>query len=198
MMKLSLFQKPVVKQSVVTALSVVLLAGASLPVSFADEPCPISKPVQEHSWLKQFIGEWDTEIEAFEPGKKAPVKSRGVEVVHPIGGFWVVGESKSTFMDTPFTGMLTLGYDEKAKNYIGTWVDSMTGRMWQYDGQVDSTGRVLTLESEGECPRVPGKMLKFKEVVEFPDKDTKRFTSLMQGDDGQWVTMAVMNSRRIK
>ena len=168
-------------------------------VSFADDmkPCPnMPKAGPEHAWLKQFVGEWESENEAYmEPGKP-PVKFTGTDSIKPLGEFWILSEVKSTMMGTPFTGLMTIGYDTDKKKYAATWVDTMTGHLWTYDGTVDSTGKALVLETEGTCPMHPGKLSKFKEVIELKDKDHQVFTSYIQGDDGKWVPMMVSRSHR--
>ena len=155
-------------------------------------------PVKEHEWLQQFVGEWEGEAEIhMEPGKP-PVKSKGSETVRRLGGFWIISEGKSDMMGAPFNHVLTIGYDPDSKKYVGAWVDSMTSHLWKYEGTVDPTGKVLTLETEGPCPQKPGKLSKFREVTEFKSKDHRVFTSSMQGEDGKWTTLVTGNSRRKK
>lgn len=178
-----------------TALVALVVSAAG---SWAEEMPAFPKPGPEHAWLQQFVGEWESETQAYmEPGKP-PVQSTGTESVQPLGGFWTVSEIKSTMMDMPFKGNMTLGYDTTKKKYVGTWVDSMTGILWNYEGAVDQSGKVLTLESEGFCPMNPGKLTKFKEAVELKDKNHKSFTSSMLGDDGKWVTVMTSDAHRIK
>jgi hypothetical protein len=185
-----LTQKPARLLMSLLALTV-LSTGASWAQDFP-------KPTPEHVWLQQFVGEWESETEAMmEPGKP-PVKAKGTETIRPLGGFWTISEVKSTMMDMPFSGNLTLGYDTDKKKYVGTWVDSMTGHLWEYEGNLDATGKTLTLESEGVCPMRPGKMSKFKETIQVVNDDHKVFSSAIQGEDGKWVTMMTSHSLRKK
>jgi uncharacterized protein DUF1579 len=94
------------------------------------------------------------------------------------------------------TGILTIGYDVEKKSYVGTWIDSHTGYLWKYTGKVDDDGKALTLETRGPCPRKPGTLSNFKEVLERKDKDHKVFTSSMQEDDGTWTKMVVVKYQR--
>jgi hypothetical protein len=183
-------------------LSKALLASAALSVlctgiSLADDmkSCAnLPKPTPEHAWLKQFVGEWESENEMYmEPGK-APLKSKGTDSVKPLGEYWILSDVKSTMMDKPFSGQMTIGYDAEKKQYVATWVDSMTGQLWTYDGRVE--GKALVLETEGACPMNPGKLSKFKETIELKDKDHQVFTSYIQGPDGQWIPMMVSRSHR--
>lgn len=162
------------------------------------EAMKMPEPQKEHEWLKHYVGEWDAEIElTMEPGKP-PEKSKGTENTQPIGGFWVLSEYKGTFMDRPFTGVMTLGYDPEKKKYIGTWVDSMNSHLWTYEGTVDAEGRILTLYSEGQCPAKPGERVKFKDTTEFKSRDHRVFSSSMQGEDGKWSTVMTAHYQRRK
>jgi hypothetical protein len=173
---------------------VAILAGTS--VGRAQEPPEMPKPVKEHKWLEQLAGEWESHVEAFmEPGKP-PMKSKGTESARKIGGFWILAETKGEFMGAPYNGLLTLGYDADRKVYVGTWVDSMSGYLWKYDGKVDKSGKVLTLETEGPCPHAPGTLSKFKETLEIKSKTHKVFSSAIQGEDGKWTTMMTINYYR--
>ena len=179
------------KKLVITILGAAAFAAATFV--HAQVP-PMPEPTKEHEWLKQFVGEWESELEVFmEPGKP-PMKSKGTEVCRAIGGLWVIGEGKSDMG----SHLLTLGYDPEKKKYIGTWIDSMLNYMWKYEGTVDAAGKVLTLETEGPSMMKPGQMAKYKDVTEFKSKDQRAFTSSMLGDDGKWVTIVKVDSRRKK
>jgi hypothetical protein len=164
--------------------------------SVAQETPAMPGPVKEHEWLQQLVGEWQTDAEMFmEPGQP-PVKSQGTESVRPIGGFWVLAEYQGTFTDKPFTGVLSLGYDPQKQKYVGSWIGSMDSQLWRYEGTLDATGKILTLETEGVCPHAPGKLTKFREVIEIKDKNHRVFTSSMEGEDGKWVTAMICQYTR--
>ena len=185
-------------KSIRTLLTALALLTVSTTGSWAEEDhrCKLPQAGPEHAWLQQLVGEWTSETEAYmEPGKP-PIKSIGTESIQPLGKFWTISEIKSTMMDMPFSGNFTLGYDTDKKKYVGTWVDSMTGHLWNYEGSVDATGKILTLETEGQCPMRPGKLSKFKEVVEIKSPDHKIFSSSILGDDGKWVTMMTSHAHR--
>jgi len=179
------------KRSAAWAVAVTMVAGGT----WAWGQPKLPAPQKEHEWLKQLEGEWITESEAVMAPGEAPVKFKGTEVVRSLGGFWTISEIKSDFMGTPVTGVMTLGYDSQKKKYVGTWIASMDGHLWKYEGTVDDSGKVLTLNTEG--PSSPGgKMAKMKDVIEIKNKDHKVLTSYMQNDDGKWVQFMTMNSRR--
>jgi hypothetical protein len=179
------------KQTAILVFLAVMAAG-----SLAQDAPPTPKPQKEHEWLQQLVGEWETEGEAITEPDKPPVKTKGSENNRSIGGFWVQGEHKGDFFGTPFTGVMTLGYDAEKKKYIGTWVDSILPHLWKYEGTVDATGKILTLESEGPGPE-PGKLAKYRDSLEIKSKDHKVLTSATE-KDGKWVTYLTVQYRRKK
>jgi hypothetical protein len=176
------------------AVALFLIVG----VRAAEDLPKMPPPQKEHEWLKQLGGEWDAEAQLFMEQDKPPTTSKGTDSVRMIGGFWSVAETKASVMDMPFTGIMTLGYDPEKKKYIGTWVDSMGSRLWTYTGTLDSSGKKLTLETEGPCPMQGGRMSKFKEIMEIQDTDHRTFTSTVQFEDGKWVTMMKVSYQRKK
>jgi hypothetical protein len=155
-----------------------------LSVGFAEEPKQPT-PQKEHDWLKQLDGEWLFESECtMEPGKP-PVKCKGTETVRTLGGFWSISEMKGDFMGSPFTGVMTLGFDTQKKRYVGTWLCSMCETMSSYDGSLDKDAKVLTLETEAPHPAT-GKLVKMRDVLEVKDKNHKVLKSYLQ-EDGKWV-----------
>ena len=180
------------KTSATLAVMTLVLAGA---VWAADLPKPPA-PQKEHEWLKQLEGEWVTESECVMAPGQPPVKCKWTETVRSLGGFFTIGEMKADIMGTPVTGIMTIGYDPKAKKYVGSWLCSMDSHLWKYEGTVDASGKVLTLNTEGPDMSAPGKMAKMKDVIEIKDKDHKVLKSYMQGPDGKWVQFMTINARR--
>jgi Protein of unknown function (DUF1579) len=74
----------------------------------------------------------------------------------------------------------------------------MTSYMWNYEGSVDDTGKILTLNTQGPGFQGGGQMTKFKEVIEIKNKDERTFTSSFQEVDGTWTKMMSVNYRRKK
>jgi hypothetical protein len=186
------FEGEAMKTSTMLAVMTMVLAGG---VWAADTP-QMPKPTKEHEWLKQLEGEWVTDFECVMAPGQPPVKCNGTETVRSLGGFFTVGEMKADMMGTPMTGIMTLGYDPKAKKYVGSWVCSMEGHFWQYEGTLDASGKVLTLNTEGPDMSAPGKMCKMKDVIEIKDKNHRVLTSHMQGPDGKWTQFMTISARR--
>lgn len=183
------------KTSIVTGLFVTLFAASVLVAQELPKFPPAQK---EHAWLQQFVGEWEAESEAAMGPGQPPMKCKGTTSSRMLGDFWVVSESKSDMLGKSITAIQTIGFDPQSKKYVGTWVDSMMNHLWKYEGTVDSTGKILTLEAEGPNFMQADKLAKFRDAYEFKSKDHIVATSSMLGDDGKWVTFMTGNIRRKK
>lgn len=163
-------------------------------------PCmsDMPPPVAQHEWLQQFVGEWTTEVEIiFDPAAPAML-STGRDRIRMLGGFWLICESTGDSVEMPYSSILSVGYDPEKGRYIGTWMDTMMSRLWSYEGSVNGAGNKLTLETEGSCPKEPGKVRLFHESLELIDPDHKVFTSEIRQDDGTWLTCVTVKGTRVK
>ncbi len=158
-----------------------------------------SGPQKQHQWLDRLVGEWTYVSEAsMEPGQP-PGKFSGTESVRSLGGFWAVCEAQGDMPDGDAMRMIiTLGYDAAKERYVGTFVGSMMPHMWIYEGQLDPTGNVLTLDTDGPSFTTEGKMTKYKDVIEFKGDDQRTLTSTVLGDDGEWHQIMTSTYQRKK
>lgn len=164
----------------------------------AQDPGQFPKPQKEHEWLQQFVGEWDSEAEAIMAPGQPPMKCKGTMNFKMLGAFWVIADNKMSMMGMNVSAIFTCGYDAEKKKYVGTWIDSMGGHMWKYEGTVDESGKKLSLHAEGPNMMKEGKMAKYIDNYEFKSKDHIVLTSTMQGDDGKWVQFMTANLTRKK
>jgi hypothetical protein len=158
-----------------------------------------TEPQQEHQWLQKLVGEWTYEADApLEPGQPAS-KCEGSEHVRSLGGLWIVAEGQGEMPGGgAATTVLTLGYDPQKQRYVGTWIGSMMTHLWTYDGALDATGKVLTLNTEGPDMAAEGKVARYKDVIEFKSDDHRVMTSHTLGDDGEWHGFMTAHYRRVK
>ncbi|MEX0938231.1 MAG: DUF1579 domain-containing protein [Pirellulales bacterium] len=175
----------------------VLMLTVVTSVRAQEVPQP-SKPTEQHKWLQQLVGEWETRGEMSAGPEKDPIVCEGTENIRSIGGLWTISENKSNYMGVEVTGVMTLGYDAKAEKFVGTWVDSMFNHLWKYEGTLSDDGKKLTLMTEGPSPTEPDQMFKYRESIEIKSPDQKVFTSAIQVEDGQWVTFATITAQRKK
>jgi hypothetical protein len=157
-------------------------------------PPPMASPrLEQHRWLEQLVGEWETKgTMVMEPGAE-PLITHGTESSRTLGGLWYVCEIQGESPMGPMQGLMTIGYDEEERRYVGTWVDSVMNHMWHYRGTVD--GKVLTLEAEG--PGMDGTgTAKYRDVWTVNSPDKKTLTSMALGPDGKWTTFMTVECKR--
>jgi len=178
----------------------ILLSAVALCLSFATFAVAADlgsdQSVAEHKLLEQLVGEWDTVSTAsIEPGKPAMI-CKGSEEIRRVGKLWTVATGAATINGQEMAWTLTLGYDPELKKYVGTWIDSMTPYLWKYEGTLDSTGKVLTLNTEGPNPMAPGTRAKFREVIEFTGPGERKMTSQMETEKDKWVPFVTVEYKK--
>jgi hypothetical protein len=156
-----------------------------------------AKPLPEHEWLQQMVGEWAYEGEAFMGPDKPAEKLSGTESVRSIGGLFVIAEMRGkTPGGSPCTMVATLGYDADQKRYVGTWLGSMMTRLWVYECSRD--GDTLHLDSDGPSWEDPAKTARYRDAVEIKSRDERSFWSAIRQPDGSWQRFMSMRFRRVK
>ena len=156
-----------------------------------------TEPQKEHEWLQKLVGEWTMESDACGGPDTSAEKSTGTESVRSLGGLWVVAEGQGEMPGGgPATMIMTLGYDPRKQRYVGTWVGSMMADLWQYEGTLDQSGRMLTLETEGPSMTGDGTRGKYRDVIEFVSDDHRLLRSLTLGEDGKWNEFMTAHYRR--
>ncbi len=181
------------KKHIVASLVLVVTVGTA--ALEAQQP---PQPDKAHKWLMQLVGEWETQAEIVVQPGQPPITGKGTDSVRAIGGFWAVCDVQTTIFDQQFTGILTLGYDPEKQKYVGTWIDSNSHHLWQYEGSLDEAGRTLTLEAEGPSMAAPGSTARYRDAFEIKSEDHRVFTSSIEVEPGKWHTFMTVHYRRKK
>ena len=109
-----------------------------------------TKPVHEHEWLQQLVGEWRVTSEMMMGPDQPLQKSEGAESVKSVGGLWAFGEGKISMPGGgEMTHYFTLGYDVSFNEYRGCWFASMSSHLWKYVGELSADGKTMTLNCVG-------------------------------------------------
>lgn len=156
-------------------------------------------PVKEHQWLQRLVGEWTYEGSGDMGPDQPPCKMSGTESVRSVGGLWIVGNGTGVMPDgAAATMVLTLGFDPARGKFLGTWIGSMMTHMWVYEGSLDASGRVLTLDTTGPSMADPNKTARYQDIIEIKSDDVRTLTSRALGDDGTWRQFMQAEYRRKK
>lgn len=179
-------------------LSATLACVFVLPGTHAQDLPATSEVTSQHQFLKKFVGQWDVKSEGVMAEGQPPVAMTGTIDSNPLGEFWIISRMESKVAGMSFSGIQTLGYDQKKKKYVGTWIDTTGDFMWKYEGFVDDSGKKLILEATGPDMTKPGETRLYRDAYEFKDDNTLITTSSTRKDDGTWMTYMTGTGTRKK
>ena len=152
-----------------------------------------AEPQQQHQWLTRLVGSWTFGGQS-EPGPDQPAcEFAGNEVVRSLGGLWIVMEGKGAMPDGgQAETLMTLGFDTTLGKFVGSWAGSMMAFMFRYEGSLDATGKILTLDTMGPSfapDAKPGTMAHYQDIIEQVNDDHRILRSRMLHEDGSQTIM---------
>jgi hypothetical protein len=119
-------------------------------------------------------GSWATKTSACMEPWKPPVESAGTsEQKMILGGRFLQQEFAGEMMGGTFNGIGVTGYDNHAKKYVSTWLDSMNTTILLFEGTASADGKTITLEAGYDDP-IKGPM-KWRSVTRIVDDNTHVF-----------------------
>jgi len=125
-----------------------------------------SKPGQQHKYIEQFSGNWDVSATFWAAPGAQPMTSKGTSEHKMImGGRYLHQLFKGEMMGAAFEGLGMWGYDNLKKEYVSTWLDSMSTGIMMAKGAGDAAGKSFTFTGEYLDPK--GQTRKTKEVLRF-------------------------------
>lgn len=144
------------------------------------------QPTSQHHWLQRLVGNWTCEIECVMAPGKPVEKSTGTETFRSLGDFWVIGEGIMGTGDCAGRSVMTLGYDTRKQQFVGSFIASLMTHLWPYCGQLDSSGRKLILDSEGPSFADDGTMARYQDSIEFIGENHRVLSSQVLLSSGEW------------
>jgi len=162
-----------------------------------EQPTMATKPLPEHEWLKNLLGEWRVTSEMM-MGPDEMATSEGTETVVSLGGLWAFGEGDVAMPDgEPMLYKSGIGYDVSFKAYSGFWIASASSHLWKYEGEMSEDGKKLTLNCVGPDMQKDGETANYRDVIELIDADHRTLTSFAEGENGEWTQFMKANYTRV-
>jgi hypothetical protein len=156
-------------------------------------------PQKEHEWLSRLVGDWKSQMECVMGPDQPPTKSEGKESVRSFGGLWTLGEGFGQSPDgQDVHSVMTLGFDPQRGKFVGTFIASCMTNLWLYEGSLDASGKILTLDTEGPSFTGDGTMSKYQDIIEFISDDHRTLSSQVLQPDGSWVRFMTAHYYRVK
>ena len=145
-----------------------------------------TKPIKEHEWLNNLVGDWLVETEMNMGPDKPKQWAEGRETIKNFGGLWAFGEGSATMPGgAPMTYYAALGYDVTYKEYRSCWIASVSSHLWTKSGQLSADGKTLTLEGLGPDMMGDAESVAYRDVFELVDDNHFNMTHYGQ-TNGQW------------
>ena len=194
-------------------LAAAVLVALTATLAFADDPkakaaadekaamdamMKAATPGDAHKKLSPMAGTWTTDVKMWMAPGAAPAAGSGTaENTWALDGRWLEQRFNGTFMGMPFTGIGYTGYDNIKKQYVGTWMDTMTTAMMISSGKAEADGKSITFNSTMDDP-MTGKSSPVKEKVTVVDDDHHTLEMWGAGPDGKMFKMMEISYTRKK
>jgi hypothetical protein len=134
-----------------------LLAIALSALGQEQEQGMMMPPPPELKALWFLKGEWDADLNMFEPGKKTPTPFKGsVTTADALNGMWIETRHDSNMGGMPMKGLQMTSYDPGKKKFMAFWFDSMGPGGLELWGSLKGQTVVLT-SKRVEIPGMPGR-----------------------------------------
>jgi len=155
-------------------------------------------PGEAHKKLSSMVGTWDAKVKMYPMQPGAPVQqSTGVsENKWILGGRWVQETFNGDFMGMPFSGIGFTGYDNIKKQYVGTWMDSMSTSVMMSMGGPTSD-KTYEFNSTMDDP-MSGKSMPVKSKMTVTDDDHHVMEMWAPAPDGKMFKMMEITYTRKK
>ena len=129
-------------------------------------------PGAMHKALEPMIGSWNVKATSWEtPGGPPQTGSGSAEDGWVLGGRYVKEDFDGDFAGMKFQGLGYTGYDNVAKRYVGTWMDTMGTMVMVMRGTADPSGKVFTFTST-MTDVITGKPMKLRSVTRIVDANS--------------------------
>ena len=161
-----------------TAVLVLMLCVQA--TSFGQEMV-LPTPGPELDVLKADVGTWDVEIKTW-AGPGEPTVTKGKETNRMLGGFWLLTDFEGNMFGMDFQGHGMYSYDAEKKQYVGSWVDSLSPSKMDMAGQYDKAKKTMTME--GMAAGMDGTPVKHVLMTRYKEDGTRTMSMHMQaGED---------------
>jgi hypothetical protein len=152
-------------------------------------------PGPEHKILDQLVGTWGARCKSWTDPKSPPQTSDGTLVRKSVlGGRFLQENFDGKFMDQPFQGIGTIGFDRAKKKYVTTWIDSMsTAQHVSYGTYSDG---LFSFAHEEKCP-ITGKQVKMRDTLRIVNADEQQMEMFRQmGDEKEFRNTEIVLVRQ--
>lgn len=141
-------------------------------------------PNENHKVLEALVGDWTATAKFWmAPGAEPEVSMAKSSNRWIYQGRYVEQLYHGIWNGQPFEGRGLWGYDNVAKQYQSSWVDSMSTQQFQSAGNFDPAKSTLTMTGDVSCP-MTGSPRQTRSVTTIIDNNNHLFEMFSAGPDG--------------
>lgn len=154
-------------------------------------------PGDAHQKLASMVGTWDATVKMWNgPGAEPSVSTGIAKNTSVLGGRWIQEDFSGNFNGMPFSGLGYTGYDNVTKQYVATWMDTMSTGLMISNGTADGEN-TYTYASSMSDP-ISGKSAEMKTKVTVLGKDKHVMEMWAPSPDGKEFKMMEITYTRKK
>ena len=161
------------------------------------EQMEFPQPTAEHTKLEEHAGTWKVHSTFYmDPNPEVPpMEVEAKETIQMFGEFWTQSVYESDFMGQPFQGQSTLGYDPENKEFVSTWIDTMSPTFFHFAGNFE--GETLVMRGRAfDCMSKMEANYRTTEVHNGPNE--RVFEMFMELPDGSEFKMMTHVYTRVR
>jgi hypothetical protein len=152
-------------------------------------------PSEGHKKMEPMIGSWTAKTTSWMAPGAPPMESMGeASMKWILGGRYVQQDFKSTFMNQPFEGIGIFAFDNATKQYVSSWIDSMSTGLMLMKGKEDAKGKLVQTGAFDDF--MTKKPVKMKSAVTWKDADTMLFEMWSEAEGKMFKSMEIVYSRK--
>jgi hypothetical protein len=155
-------------------------------------------PSAGHARLKGLEGRWNAKVSMWMKAGDKPMESKGIATFESVfGGRFVRQKFFGEWGGEKFEGQGTIGYDNVRKQYVNTWMDSMSTGLMYSTGQYDEASKSIKDEGTFSCPMRDNASVWFRSEWKLPaGGDTQTYSMYERGEDTkEFKTMEIVYTR---
>jgi hypothetical protein len=171
-------------------------AAAPATAGEMDEMMKTMSPGPQHKLLAQRVGDWTYTNKMWMAPGQPPMESSGTmhgEMI--LGGRYLEMSVHGQMMGMPFEGRSTEGYDNLAKQYVGTWVDNFGTGIMNGPSVCDEAARKCTWTADTMDP-MSGKKVTTRQVTTLTDADHFTMEMYAPGPSGKEMKQMEIQVKR--
>lgn len=134
----------------------------------------LATPGEPHKLFASLTGSWITKTKEWMDPQKPAVESTGsADIKLLLGGRFLQQEITGSMHGKPYSGIWTVAYDNLLKQYISTWIDTMSTQIFMMNGTASADGKIITLT--GRHAEVGGGYMTHRAIWKIVNSDVQEF-----------------------